>query len=246
MDLGIAGKRAVVAAASAGLGFSSAKRLVEAGAQVIICGRDSARLNAAVATLGASATGVVADVSNVEGAAKFMEEATERLGAVDILVTNGGGPQPGNDASTPTDAYPAALEANLMAMIEMCKRALPGMKENNWGRIVGITSVSVRQPIPTLILSNTARAGYTAYLKTLAREVAPFGITVNSAQPGNHSTDRMKQLYANGDPSTGIPVGRLGDPDDFGSVVAFLCSENAKFITGTHVPVDGGMYAGLQ
>jgi 3-oxoacyl-[acyl-carrier protein] reductase len=110
---------------------------------------------------------------------------------------------------------------------------------------VAITSIAVRQPIPSLILSNTARSGLTAYLKTLAREVAPFGITVNSVQPGNHATDRMKQLYGAADPAAGIPVGKLGDPADFGAVVTFMCSEQAKFITGAHIPVDGGVYGGL-
>lgn len=246
MDLGLKGKRAVIAAASSGLGFASAKHLLEAGARVVICGRNEERLASAVSDLGAGAFGIKADLSNADGATAFMDAAIAQLGGVDILVTNGGGPQPGNDANTPTASYPAALDANLIAMIELCKRALPGMKDQRWGRIVGITSVSVRQPIPTLILSNTARAGFTAYLKTLAREVASLGITVNSVQPGLHATERLKQLYGENDPAVGIPAGTVGDPTDFGAVVTFLCSESAKFITGTHVPVDGGVYAGLQ
>lgn len=246
MDLGLQGKRAVVVAASTGLGFASARHLVKAGCRVVVCGRDETKLQDAVAKLGGNATGMVADVSTVAGAGSFMDAAIADLGTVDILVANGGGPQPGNDAQTEIDAYPIALEANLTAMVALCKKALPGMKSQQWGRIVAITSVAVRQPIPSLILSNTARSGLTAYLKTLAREVAPLGITVNSVQPGNHATDRMKRLYGNADPSLGVPAGKLGDPDDFGAVVAFMCSEQAKFITGAHLPVDGGVYAGLQ
>jgi 3-oxoacyl-[acyl-carrier protein] reductase len=245
MDLGLNGKRAVVAAASAGLGFATARNLLAAGTSVAICGRDADRVNTAVQLLGNNAIGVVEDISTSSGATRFMDQAISALGGIDILVTNGGGPKPGNDASIGTEDYAAALEANLIAMIAMCKEALPNLKEQQWGRIVAITSIAVRQPIPSLILSNTARSGLTAYLKTLAREVAPYGITVNSVQPGNHATDRMKQLYGAADPAAGIPVGKLGDPDDFGAVVAFVCSEQAKFITGAHIPVDGGVYGGL-
>lgn len=246
MDLGLNGKRAVVAAATAGLGYATARHLADAGARVVICGRDKEKLDTAVNLLGANALGIQADLSTPAGATEFMESAIGQLGGVDILITNSGGPKPGGDASTPTASYPAALDANLVAMIELCKCALPSMKDQRWGRIVGITSVAVRQPIPTLILSNTARAGFTAYLKTLAREVASLGITVNTVQPGLHATDRLKQLYGESDPAVNIPAGTVGDPDDFGAIVAFLCSQHAKFITGTHVPVDGGVYAGLQ
>jgi 3-oxoacyl-[acyl-carrier protein] reductase len=129
----------------------------------------------------------------------------------------------------------------------MCQAAVPAMQERRWGRVVAITSVSVRQPIGTLILSNTARAGATGFLKTLALEVAKDGVTVNSVQPGLHATDRLLSLY--GDPEAvaqGIPAKRLGDPDDFGRIVAMLCSEHAKFVTGAHLNVDGGTYGGLQ
>ena len=135
-----------------------------------------------------------------------------------------------------------------MSVVAMCKVAVPAMQERGWGRVVAITSISVRQPIATLILSNTARAGATAFLKTLAREVAADGVTVNSVQPGLHATDRLKQLHG-GDTrgaAAGIPAGVVGDPADFGVVVAFLCSEQARFITGAAIPVDGGAYSGLQ
>jgi len=247
MDLGINGRTAAVAAATAGLGLASAQALVEAGAKVIICGRAQDRVDAAVAKLGGGAIGVACDVSTASGAAMFIDLARERLGSLDILVTNGGGPKPGNFASLTVDDYLPALEQNLLSVVAMCEAAVPAMRERRWGRVVAITSVSVRQPIANLILSNTARAGVTGFLKTLAREVAADGVTVNSAQPGIHATDRITQLYgASPDAGQlGIPAGKVGDPADFGRVVAFLCSEPAQFITGAHIPVDGGSYAGL-
>ena len=241
MDLGLIDRRAAVAAASAGLGFASAKALVDEGVRVAICGRDRGKVDDAVARLGGNAVGLVADVSDAEGGAAFVAAATEALGGLDILVTNAGGPPAGNFAQTPVDAYPAALDLNLMSVVAMCKAAVPAMQEQRWGRIVAITSLSVRQPMPQLILSNTARAGATAFLKTLAREVANDGVTVNSVQPGLHLTDRLQQVYGDG-----LPDRPLGDPADFGQVVAFLCSEQAKFVTGAAVNVDGGDYQGLQ
>jgi len=247
MDLGITGRTAAVAAATAGLGFASAKALVEAGAKVVICGRTQERVDAAVKALGGNATGVQCDVSTADGASMFVDLARERLGRIDILVANGGGPKPGNFASLKTDDYLPALQQSLLSVVAMCESAVPAMRQQKWGRVVAITSVSVRQPIANLILSNTARAGVTGFLKTLAREVAADGVTVNSAQPGIHATDRITQLYGKSPDAgqLGIPAGKVGDPADFGKVVAFLCSEPARFITGVHVPVDGGSYAGL-
>jgi 3-oxoacyl-[acyl-carrier protein] reductase len=191
---------------------------------------------------------VVCDVSDAEGGREFVEAVTGVLGGVDILVCNAGGPPPGTFASTPIEAYAKALDLSLLSVVGMCKAAVPSMQERGWGRVVAITSYGVRQPIPTLILSNTARTGATGFLKTVAREVAKDGVTVNSVQPGVHLTDRITQVYgANPDATAmGIPAGVLGDPIDFGHAVAFLCSEHARFITGAHLPVDGGQYAGLQ
>lgn len=247
MDLGIGGKRAAVAAATAGLGFASARALVDAGARVVVCGRSRERVDAAVALLGGGAMGVECDVSTQGGAAMFVEMAAQRLGGIDILVANGGGPKPGNFASLKVDDYWPALQQSLLSVVAMCEAAVPAMRERKWGRVVAITSISVRQPIANLMLSNTARAGVTGFLKTLAREVAADGVTVNSVQPGIHATDRIKQLYGAAPDAgqLGIPAGVVGDPSDFGKVVAFLCGEPARFITGAHVPVDGGSYAGL-
>jgi len=215
---------------------------------VAICGRDRGRIEEAAARIGYGCVPLVCDVSSAAGGHAFVAAAAEALGGVDIVVANAGGPPPGTFASTDIDLYQAALDLNLMSVVGMCKAAVPAMQQQRWGRVVAITSVSVRQPIPTLILSNTARAGVTGFLKTVAREVAIDGVTVNSVQPGLHSTPRVTALYGDiADASVlGVPAGVLGDPADFGSIVAFLCSEQARFLTGVQVHVDGGSYAGLQ
>ena len=247
MELGLSGRTAAVAAASAGLGFATASALAAEGATVAICGRDRSRIEDAASRIGPAAVALVADVGTVAGASDFVAAATEALGSVDVLVTNAGGPPAGTFESTPLDAYGPALELNLLSVVAMCKAAVPSMQQRRWGRVVAITSQSVRQPIPGLILSNTARAGATGFLKTLALEVAADGVTVNSVLPGSHATDRLRSLHG-GDISgaaAAVPTGTVGEPADFGAVVAFLCSEQAKFITGAAVPVDGGATKGL-
>lgn len=208
---------------------------------MVICGRDGGRLAAAAEQVGHGCVPVVADVGDADGAAAFVAAASEALGGLDILVPNGGGPPAGNFASTPVDAYPTALDANLLAVVAMCKAAVPAMQAQGWGRVVAITSLSVRQPMANLILSNTARAGVTGFLKTLALEVASDGVTVNSVQPGLHRTPRVEQLFG----SDATASMTIGDAADFGAVVAFLCSEQAKFTTGVQLHVDGGAYGGL-
>jgi 3-oxoacyl-[acyl-carrier protein] reductase len=245
MDLGLQGRRAAVAGASAGLGLACARALADAGVQVVIASRHRERIEAAAATV-PGAVPLVADVSTVEGATAFVEAAAAALGGIDILVANAGGPPAGTFATTPMDAYAEALSLNLLSTVAMCRAAVPPMQERGWGRVVAITSLSVRQPIANLILSNTARAGVTGFLKTLATEVAADGVTVNSLQPGLHLTDRLKDLRGGlDDLAQGVPTRTIGDPDDFGRVCAFLCSESARFITGAAVPVDGGAYGGL-
>lgn len=247
MDLGLVGRTAAVAAGSAGLGLGAARALTENGVRVALCGRDERRVTDAAAALGPLATPLVADVSTVDGAVAFVEAAREALGHIDILVANAGGPPPGTVASTPMSAYLPALELSLLSTVAMCQAVLPSMQSERWGRIVAITSISVRQPIANLVLSNTARAGLTGFLKTLAREIAADGITVNSVQPGVHATERISKVYSSmADAAVGVPAGVVGDPDDFGQIVAFLCSQQARFITGAALPVDGGSYAGLQ
>jgi 3-oxoacyl-[acyl-carrier protein] reductase len=250
MDLGIAGKKAAVAASSAGLGLGSAKALAAEGVQVAISGRDPQKLAAAAAEIeavsGRNDTIVIeADVSTPDGGAAFVESAIEQLGQVDILVTNAGGPPPGTFENTNRAGYRAAIDMNLLAMIEMCRVAIPPMRERGWGRVCAITSVGVKVPIGFLMASSVARAGLTSFLKITAREVAGDGVTVNSAQPGTHWTDRVSKIMDQEGAAKSNPAGITGDADDFGAAVAFLCSEQAKFITGTGLLIDGGQAAGL-
>jgi 3-oxoacyl-[acyl-carrier protein] reductase len=247
MELGIRGRRAAVAAASAGLGFAAAHSLAAEGASVVICGRDRARVDAAAQRIGHGCIGLVCDVSDHEGGSAFIRAAIEALGGIDIVVANGGGPPAGTFASMAVDSYQAALDSSLMSVVGMAKTAIPLMQQQRWGRFVAITSTSVRQPIANLILSNTARAGVTGFLKTVAREVAADGVTVNTVQPGLHTTDRVTVLYGSDPDATalGVPAGVLGDPADFGAVVGFLCSDQARYVTGVQLQVDGGSYAGL-
>lgn len=247
MELGLEDRTALVAASSAGLGFATAAALATEGCRVVISGRNAGSLDEAAGRIPGSVP-VVADVSTPEGAAGLVRDAEAALGRIDILVANAGGPPAGTFATTEVEAYPAALALNLMSVVAMCKAAVPAMCDRGWGRVLAITSVSVRQPLPNLILSNTARAGATGFLKTLALEVASQGVTVNSIQPGLHETDRLAAVYGDtlGEMEARIPAGFLGEPADFGRVAAFLCSESARFITGAAVPVDGGSHQGLQ
>lgn len=247
MDLGLAGRRAAVAASSSGLGLATAAALAGEGVQVVMCGRDRARLDAAVSRVD-GARGVVADVSTPQGAEGFVHTAVDLLGGVDILVTNAGGPPAGSfESIDDIAAYSRAFELNCLSAVAMCRVGVPEMRRRGWGRVVAITSVTVRQPAHALILSTVARAGLTGFLKTLARDVAADGVTVNSLQPGLHRTARLLELH--GDPASlaaGIPAGAIGEPSDFGAVVAFLCSDRARYVTGTALPVDGGTYSGLM
>jgi 3-oxoacyl-[acyl-carrier protein] reductase len=246
MDLGLGGKRAAVAAATRGLGFACAQALVAEGTRVAICGRSRDRAAEAAERLGELAVPLVADVSDPRGARSFVAESNAALDGLDILVTNAGGPATGNFASTAFEEYPNALQLNLLSVVAMCQEAVPAMRAQGFGRVVAITSISVRQPIANLILSNTARTGATGFLKTVAREVAADGVTVNSVQPGSHATERLAELYGDALPDVeSIPARSLGRPEDFGAVVAFLCSQQARYITGAAIQIDGGAYAGL-
>lgn len=247
MDLGISGRTALVTGASAGLGLACAQALAVEGVRVAVASRSADKLAAAVATLDGDPVMLTVDLSDPASVDALVDDATEALGHVDILIANGGGPPPGNFASTDVDAYPAALQLNLLSMVALTKAFVPPMQERGWGRVVAVTSAAVRQPMDYLILSNTARSGLTAFLKTTATEVAGDGVTVNTVQPGVHATDRLTQLYDDLDEvARSVPTQRIGDPGDFGRIVAFLCSESARSITGASVPVDGGAIKGLQ
>lgn len=246
MNFRIAGKKAAIAAATGGLGFAAAKALAAEGVQVAICGRDTGRVERAAALIADNAVGIKADLASPEGASGFIRDAIAALGTVDILVCNAGGPPPGLPMSTTIAAYQYAVSLNLLSTIAMCEAAIPGMRERKWGRVVTITSHAVREPSKFIAASCTARAGVSAYLKVLSREVAADGVTVNAVQPGAHDTNRLRELGVNlADMAKGIPVGYIGNPEHFGQIVSFFCSDMTDFVTGTSVLVDGGAYPGL-
>jgi 3-oxoacyl-[acyl-carrier protein] reductase len=238
MDLGIAGKVALVTAASKGLGRASAAALRAEGADLVICARGSRALEEAVAALGGSehVVALVEDVTEPTAPARLVAATVERYGRLDILVANAGGPPPGRALDVTDDQIEAAVNANLLTSVRLVREALPHMRAGGWGRVCCITSYSVKQPIPTLALSNLARTGLWAWAKTASEDVAGSGITINLACPGAHATDRMRQLGGDGP---------MGDPVQFGKTVAFLCSEPAAFINGTALQIDGGATLGL-
>ena len=250
VDFGISGRRAAVAASSgearSGIGPGARRR----GARVALCGRNAEKLDAAVRTItgaGGDAIGIPADVSTAGGGATFVEGAIAALGGVDILVPNAGGPPPGGFGSTDIEQYGPALDQNLLSTVAMCVAAVPVMREQAWGRVVAITSVSVRQPIEGLILSNTARAGATGFLKTLALEIARDGVTVNSVQPGSHDTERLRSMHGGDLTAAAVlcPPGRSGGRRTSGGSWP-SSAPSTRFVTGASVPVDGGAHRGLQ
>lgn len=243
MDLGIAGRVALVTASSKGLGRASAIALAEEGCKVVICARGEEALTATandIEAVGGDVLAIVDDVTEPEAPARLVASTVEHFGSIDIVVGNAGGPAPGRALDATDDDIASAINANLTTSVRLAREAVPHMRAAGWGRICFITSSSIKQPIPTLAMSNTARTGLWAWSKTAAQDLFGDGITVNLACPGSHDTDRMKALVASGAFS-----GRLGDPGDFGRVVAFLCSEPAKFVSGTAVQVDGAGVVGL-
>jgi len=241
VDLGIEGKVALVTASSKGLGRASAEALAADGAKVVICARGGDALREtekSIASLGAEVLAIESDVTQPDQPTRLVAAAVERFGGLDILVANAGGPPPGRSLDVDDQQLLDAVNNNLLTSVRLVREAIPHMRASQWGRICLITSSSIKQPIPTLTLSNTARTGLWAWAKTLANDVFDDGITINSACPGLHDTDRVRALGSN-------VGGRIGDPAHFGQVVAFLCSEAASFISGTAVLVDGAMTAGL-
>lgn len=242
MDLGIAGKTALVTGASRGLGFAAAQALAEEGCRVAICGRDSARISEAAATLGAHP--IVADMSAPDGPARAVAEATGEFGAVDILVANAGGPRPGGFMDVGDEDWEHAVQQNLMGTVRLMRGVVPQMRERGWGRIITITSRTVREAIDGLVLSNATRAGVAGAVRTLAREVAREGITVNNVLPGSFATERLVELH--GSPAAvtergkASAMGRIGEPGELAAVIAFLASRQASYVTGTSILVDGG------
>jgi 3-oxoacyl-[acyl-carrier protein] reductase len=242
MDLGIEGRVALVTASSKGLGRASAEALAAEGVAVVICARGREALDETASTIrsaGGRVHAVEADVTQPEVPAQLVGAAVEAFGRLDIVVANAGGPPAMRALDVDGDALHAAVEANLLTSVRLAQEALPHLRAQRWGRLCFITSVSVRQPIGDLALSNVARTGLWAWAKTAAQDLADDGITVNLACPGLHATDRVTQL------GHGRPGARLGDPADFGRVVAFLCSEPARFVSGIAMGVDGAAVSGL-
>ncbi|VAW04498.1 Oxidoreductase, short-chain dehydrogenase/reductase family [hydrothermal vent metagenome] len=253
MDLGINGKRALVCASSRGLGLGCARALAEAGVDLVMNARGAEALEAAAVAIrdefGVDVATVATDVTTPEGQAAVIKAA----GDVDILVTNAGGPPPGMWSDWDREDFIRALDANMLTPIAFMKALLPGMIEKGWGRVVNITSVSVKAPIAALGLSNSARAGLTGYVAGTSRQVAGYGVNINNLQPGIHDTDRAASLdnsvmkaqgisleEAKAQRCANIPAGRYGTPEEFGAACAFLCSKHAGFIVGQNILLDGG------
>lgn len=238
MDLGIAGRVALVTGASKGLGFGIARALVAEGVAVAVSSRSPERAADAAAAIGGR--GFAHDASDVEGAARLAGEVATELGPIDILVANSGGPPASPDALSFThDQWRSAYDTLLLGQMALIEAVLPGMRERRWGRILSVSSLAAREPIPQLMLSNAHRAGLLAALKTIARQVAGDGVTVNALLPGLIATDRAREL-GGADRVQEIPAQRMGTVEEFGATAAFLCSQSAAYITGTTVLIDGG------
>jgi 3-oxoacyl-[acyl-carrier protein] reductase len=261
MDLGLKGKTAVVLGSTSGLGLAVARALLAEGAHVALSGRDTARLERAESELAAPRGALLAEVLDVRDRAaveRHVARATERLGPVGVLVTNSGGPPHASALEVDDAGLDAAFELLVRSAIHAVQAVLPGMRARRWGRIVGLTSLAVRQPIPNLAYSNVMRSGLTAYFKSLASEVARDGVLVNTICTGYFDTERLTELFAanaakrsttpaaeRAAAEARIPAGRLGAPRELGELVAFLCSERASYVTGVALPLDGGLNPAL-
>jgi 3-oxoacyl-[acyl-carrier protein] reductase len=265
MNLGLEGKRALVCGASSGLGWAIARELSAEGAHVVLAARPSPRLTAAAEALAREFPeareqihAVGADLSEATDRTRLVTEARTFLGGIDILVNNTGGPPSGPRDSLELSHWQEAYRSLLESVVDLSGQVIPEMKEQRFGRIVNVTSISVKQPVEGLILSNSLRAGVTGFARTLANEVASLGITVNNVLPGYTRTERLEGLAAANATRTGlepeaiyakweseIPAGRLGEPDELAALTAFLCSSRAGYITGQSIAVDGGWIRGL-
>lgn len=236
MDLALDKKVALVTAASKGLGLAAATALSQEGAKVVICSRDADRLREAAASMPGEVHTVVADVTDPVAPARLVDEAVTRFGGLDILVANAAGPPKTRALDTTDEGMFAAINANFLASVRLVQAATPLMRDSGWGRICLITSDAVKQPIPDLAYSNSARTALWAWTKTASQDLIDSGVTLNLICPGYHSTDRIKELGY---------TGRMGDPDDFGKIVAFLCSQAAGFVSGAALQVNGASTLGL-
>ncbi len=257
MDLGLANKIGIVVAASKGLGKAVAFRFAREGMRVAICARDESVLRATAQEISSlthtEVLPIRADVTRSDDIKNLVAETVKRFGGIDVLVTNAGGPPPGNFFAFDDSAWEQAFYLTFMSVVRLCREAIPHMQKRGAGRIINIASVSVKQPIENLILSNSLRLAVVGLAKSLANELAPWKITVNTVCPGPTQTERMEQLLrASGDIEEArrfwtkdIPMGRMGKPEELADLVAFLASENARYITGTVIQVDGGLVKGI-
>ncbi|HEY8205256.1 MAG TPA: SDR family oxidoreductase [Pyrinomonadaceae bacterium] len=262
MDFGIKDRVALVAAASRGIGYGAALELAREGARVFLCSRDERRASEAAEKIhnetGANVAGIAADVTNGSDVERFVRLATERAGRIDICVTNAGGPPATTFADTDIEMFRQAFELNGLSAIRLAKLVLPGMRERKWGRIINVTSISVKQPVDGLLLSNTVRAGLTGWAKTVSNEVAADGVTVNNVAPGYTLTERQDELAVARGKALGkskeemiemwasqTPMRRIASPEEIAAAIAFLASERASYITGVTLQVDGGWVRSL-
>ncbi len=262
MDFKLTGKRALVLAASRGLGFATAMGLAREGVSVVICSRDETRIRDAAAKIraatGVKVDGLVADVSSADEAARLVHHATTALGGLDIVVHNAGGPPAGEFLTITEAQWQKAFEQNLMSFVRLVQAAVPELQKSGGGRILTIASSSIKQPIPGLVLSNALRTGVWGLVKTLARELGPHGILVNVVAPGRIQTERIEELdqvtasrrgvdvsQVRAEGVAAIPAGRLGTPEEFANLLVFLASDAARYISGQAITVDGGAMTAL-
>ncbi len=262
MDLGLNGKVAVVTASSKGLGRAAAEALAREGANLALCSRDEERIRGVADDLkqryGVEVFSAACDVTHRESVKDFGKRVLDTFGAVHVLFTNAGGPPPGQVLEVTSEDYEAALQLNLVSAIDLVHTFLPAMQEQGWGRIIASTSITVKQPIPMLVLSNVSRVGLVAFIKSLSDRCASQKITANTVAPGYILTERVKQILEDRVEKEGIsyedalqgivqqiPSGRAGEPEEFGALIAFLASEQASYINGETILIDGGMHRGV-
>ncbi len=262
MDLGLKGRGVIVAASSQGIGRATAEAFAREGAQVAMCARTDKTLQEAAEQIrkqtGAEVYAEALDVTDVSAVQRFVEQVAKRFGRIDVCVTNAGGPPAKNFLSVTPDEWRKAVDMNFMSVVHLCKAVIPYMQRHRWGRIITITSVSVKQPVANLVMSNSVRAAVVGLVKSLSNEFGKDGILVNNVGPGYTATERLQELAGTQALAAGVPeekiyehwaadtpVKRLGQPNEIADLIVWLASERASYITGQTLLADGGHYRGL-